>query len=101
MKFTFKRHPYLTGLQSVANPYPAVDIKLNKKIIGFIVPPNALGSENWYVWFRLKNEDKKSNCTFRNVKLKGEWSTEEEARAYLQKHASALIAEFHFVPEED
>ena len=99
MRFTFKRRKQETGQQGIAQPYPSVDIKLDKKIVGWISAPSPLGHDGWYIFLRL--EDKSKNCNWKNAKLKGDWETEAAAKAFLQTNADAILAKFTLVPEED
>lgn len=102
-KPTFKKQPKETGLRSIASPDPVVDIKLNKKVIGFISPPYWSSERHkWSIYFRIKKEvTNESRCPWRNAKLKVEFDTEDEARTYITTNWESLSSKLELVPEED
>lgn len=100
-KLTFKRHPRETGLASIANQHPWVDIKLNKKVIGQIKPPSAFSAHKGFK-VMLKIIDPKSNCGWNWVTLKHEGESEAATRSFLQERAESLLSRYAiYVPEED
>ncbi len=91
MKFTFKtEHP--TGLYR--SFYKSQHyIKFNKIGVG------SIGNESPYS-IRLKvtkediNEDGCSNCEWKWIRLKGEFSSLDEAKTFLVKNTEAIMAKF-------
>lgn len=99
--FTFKRHPRATGLSNCAFPYPNVDIKVKKKRVGYISPPNyTTKSHVWTVRFMV-NDPNGINCKWHWVTLKKTFEDEECARAFLRENFDDLIGKFDLAPEED
>jgi hypothetical protein len=84
VKVTFKKQPRETGLAAVGNPYPDVDIKVDKKVCGHISAPNWQRN-TWDVYFMVIKkdilEDGNLNCEWKTVSAKKKFSTEEDARA--------------------
>lgn len=93
-KFTFKYQPRETGLSAVAHYHRTVDIKLNKKIVGRISPPNAFSSQVYKIIFMILDENDASG--WRNATLKATFATEQEAKDYLQEKFEALREKFKF-----
>jgi hypothetical protein len=89
-KFTFKRQPAETGLRSVGNPYPNVDIKLNKTVVGYIDAPYWQTADNlWRV--RLKVVDVNQLSGWRWITLKQTFENEDKARKFLQLHTEEIL----------
>jgi hypothetical protein len=89
---TFKKHPKDTGLAAIAHPYSSVDIKIDKKRVGYIGAPNAFSDDYWDIHFSvLKSDtDKPENCPWKWIRLKQKFATEEEARVYVKEHENAI-----------
>jgi len=101
--FTFKKQEKATGLMAVGEPYPNVDIKLNKKICGYISAPTWNSQSNkWLIRFSVIKkdimEDGNSNCSWRWITLKKQSETEQEARDFLKIYADKIIEKYdlHF-----
>jgi len=99
-KFTYKKQPAGRGLVSVGNPHSTTEIKHNKKVVGHITGPNWQSPDNlWRV--RLVVLDEKEHCIWKWVTLKKTFSTEPDARVFLNQHAAELVAMglYHFDDE--
>lgn len=93
IKFTFKRGERSTGLAAVANPYTEVDIKLNKKRVGTLAPPNWRTSDGmWRARFTVTDSTQKAG--WRWVQLKARFKDEDEARAWVAEHAEQIASMF-------
>lgn len=94
-KFTFKRGPKPTGLNCVARPHPAVDIKYKKKVVGQINPPDRFSRypDKWSIWFHIKRTPTPGhNCPFANRPISQAFEDEEEARKFINEgHCDNLI----------
>lgn len=84
MKLSFKKQPKETGLRAVGNYNVAVDIKGDKKIVGWI-QPKSWQNEFFTVWLHVKEGN-----SFRNLQLKFRGETEEETREWI-KHCWGTI----------
>lgn len=76
IKVTFKKQPRSKGLASVGEPYPSVDIKINKKCCGYIAAPTWMTKDNkWAIRLMVESDPqwKWVNCTKR-------FDSEQEAR---------------------
>lgn len=93
MTITFKKEAKLTGLAAIAHPYQSVDIKVNKKVVGYIAAPNAFTDDLWIVMFRVwkTDNDKKENCSWKWVTLKQKFDTEEEARIFIKENEEKIL----------
>lgn len=88
-KFTFRRQARTTGLASVANPVPSVNIKLNGKTVGHINPPNLRSPQTlWSVSFMIESDDQPGGWCWRRLVQKFE--NEEAARQWLNDNATML-----------
>lgn len=86
IKLSFKKQAKETGLSGVGNPYPATDIKVNKRICGYISPPNWTTKDNlWCIKFAVNTE---SSWGWRVSKRRFE--SEPEAREYLKNNLQIL-----------
>jgi len=94
MKITFKRQPRETGLYLVGHPYQDVDIKVDKKVCGYINSP-SWNKNSWDVWITVIKkdimEDGNPNCKWGNVPFKKKFSTEEEARAAVPNLIASVL----------
>lgn len=97
-KFTFKKHPKETGLSAVGNPYPDVDIKHKKKIVGMIASPNWRTKDNkWAIRLMLKDKE-----NFQWVTLKARFDNEAEARQFLNERVDQILDKdlYYMDPDE-
>lgn len=89
-KFTFKRQPRDTGLAAVANPYPAVDIKLKGEVVGSINPPPKFSNDpGWRVRFMVVSDSER--CGWAWTQLKARFESEEAARTFIVDHSDVLL----------
>ena len=89
-KFTFKKQPKETGLAAIGHPYPDVDIKLKKLVIGYIDAPTHLTLDSkWRI--RLKVVNVNMTPGWQWITLKGVFDTEKEARTFLQLHTDEIL----------
>lgn len=95
MKLSFKKHPKETGLSSIGNPNPFVDIKGDKKKVGWIQPANW-HKEHFEVWLHVKYEE-----GWRNVKLKFSGDSEQEARKFIKDNWEGILKNFELHQWED
>jgi hypothetical protein len=96
MGLTFKKQPKETGLMGIGYPYSNVDIKWNKKIIGYIYAPTWKTKDNkWGVRFSVKKidimEDGNPNCVWRWVHLIQKFDSEELARHFIKEHINQIF----------
>lgn len=97
--FTFKREPRETGLRNVANPYPAVQIKLAGKRVGLIRGPNPnSGHDGWKASFMVKSD---THPGWKWIRMAHEDATEADARAWLQRQADNIAARYKLHQQED
>ena len=95
-KFTFKRQPKATGLARVADPTPAVDIKLKGKNVGWLQPPRWRDEETqWKLFLRVKSDE---HPGWRNAALKVRFENEADARAFVTQNNRMLQEKFDLVP---
>lgn len=95
MKFTFRKGEKPTGLGSIGNPYPFTDIKLDRKQVGNIVPPNWRTADNkWAITLRVTAPDlpAEANRSWKNVTLKARFDSEPDARSFIIRNAEKIIA---------
>ena len=102
-KFTFKKQPRETGLRAVGSPHPDVDIKINKKIVGYIAAPNWMSKKHcWRVRFSVEKEPNKENpCPWRWYTLAKEFDSEESARLWVKENASDIVEKLSLYPFDD
>lgn len=93
-KLTFKRHKKETGLRAVGNHHPWVDIKLNKKHVGNIVPPSAFSDHDDFL-IRLMVVDSREACGWKWIQLKFRAKNEAKAREYIVKHDADIQGKFN------
>ena len=93
MKFTFKKHPKEKGLAHVAHPYPVIDIKLDKKIIGTIYPPNWDSADRvWKVSVRKKVVPTPADpCAWKNITFKARFLSEDKAREWVESNLESAL----------
>jgi hypothetical protein len=93
---TFRRHQRATGLARLTEPYPAVDIKMGRRVVGLMNPPNpATGQKKWTISIMVREEPSRENPQpFRWKQLAGRWLTEAEARGWMEQHFTSLRANY-------
>jgi hypothetical protein len=99
IKITFKKRPRNTRLSAVGHPESDVDIKLDKKIIGWLSAPSWQTEDNkWGIWFHvMKNEpDNNPNCDWKNISLKIRFASEQEARDFIKLNINQISEKFKF-----
>lgn len=106
MSLTFKKHPRATGRAAVGYPHQDVDIKWNKKVIGYIHAPTWQDKDNkWAIRLSTKKqdilEDGNANCTWKWVFLKTEFNSEEDARDYLKRNIGEIMKKYNMYCIED
>lgn len=87
-KFTFKKQPRETGLASIGNPYPWVDIKLAGKVVGCIQPPSVFGGDTWRVRFMVISEANTRGWAW--AELKAHYESEQDARDYITTNSARI-----------
>lgn len=102
MKISFRKQPQPTGLAAVGHPYPATEIKVDRKVVGHITPPNwQTEGHDWGVSIAVKREPTPdSPCPWRWVRFKRRFPSEPDARQFvvdklawaLEKHRFELYA---------
>ena len=102
-KFTFKKQPRETGLRAVGTPYPNVDIKMDKKIVGYISAPNWTSKKHcWKVRFSVDTEStKESPCPWRWYTLAKKFDSEDSARQWLKENASGIVEKLSLYSFDD
>lgn len=94
MKFTFKKEPHPSGLAGVCFKNHT-DIKYNKKVVGNIL---EVAHDRFTIWLKIVKadimEDGNPNCTWRNAKLKKEFSSEDYAREWLNDSIEAIMKKY-------
>lgn len=95
MKLSFKKQPKETGLRSVGNPYPYVEIKGDKKKVGWI-HPKSWQVDQYSVWFYVKD-----GSGFKNVQLTFRCDTEQEAREFIKAKWARIQEKFDLYQLED
>lgn len=100
IKLSFKKHPAETGLMAVGHSNRSVDIKVDKKIVGYIRAPAWDTPSNWKVYFSVNKPqpDDNPNCAWKWVSFKNaEFATEEIAREWVKNNIErvALTYKFH------
>jgi len=93
MKISFKKQPRTTGLAGIGNSYQTTDIKVNKKIIGYIYPPTWRSKDNnWKINIAVEGCTKDdSNCSWRWVNLKYKPENESDGRIWIKKHLEKVL----------
>lgn len=96
IKLSFKKEKPETGLASIGNPYPATQVKIDKKVVGMIYPPTWRSKDNlWHVRFSVKNND-----NFHWITLKKRFDSEPEAREFIKTHIEAIVATYTLHPQD-
>ena len=92
LKFTFKKQKEETGLAAVGYPYPDVDIKANKKVVGYISAPNRqTKGHKWKVRFAMKKESTTASpADFKWVSALESFESEDDARQWIKENAEEL-----------
>ena len=92
LKFTFKKQKEETGLSAVGYPYPDVDIKANKKVVGYISAPNwQTKGHKWKVRFAMKKESTTASpADFKWVFAKKVFGSEADARQWIKENTEEL-----------
>jgi len=100
IKLTFKKQSRSTGLMSVGHPFPITDIKINKKIMGYISPPAWDTKNVWTIHYSIKKSvpDNNMNCDWKWLNVPNEFDTEKDARLFVKEHIQSIINRFvlHF-----
>lgn len=93
----FKKDPKPTGPYATGHPNPRTAIKLNRKLVGYIVGPNFLTPYFWKVKFIVKI--KKGMGWFT---VKTNFHTEPEARQWIKDGGMlAIDKQCTLQPQED
>ena len=80
MKITFKKQPRATGLSAVGRPYPNVDVKVDKKEVGYILAP-TFSSVDGKLGIQIAVEVRKhENCSWSWTMCQQRFDNEEKAR---------------------
>ena len=90
---SFKKQARETGLRSVGNPVPSVDIKINKKVIGYLSAPTWQTKDNkWGINFSVvkPEPDENPNCKWKWIAVKTRFETENEAREFVKENIEAI-----------
>ena len=107
MGLSFKKDKKETGLAAIGNSYPSVDIKLDKKKVGYIRPPRALDQNVFSINLAVKKvptEDSPASFGWVTLKQKFEcdWGRgEKEARKYLKENWERITKTFDLYQFED
>ena len=99
--FKFKKNPRPTGLGRIARPNADTTIKMGGKDCGMIAGPSRFSTDHWQVRMTVADaptEDKP--CAWRWVFFKEKHATEDEARAWVKRHADALVKTFDIFGRE-
>lgn len=102
---TFKKHPRATGLAGIGDK-PQIDIKLRKKVVGSIHPPNFFrGKDNWQIGFMIVkediNEDLNPNCPWRWFWVKNDATDEESARSWVRLNFDRVAFKYKLWSHDD
>jgi hypothetical protein len=91
--FTFKRGKLGGRLERVGRPYAQVDIKLDGKTVGTIVPPTWQTKDHkWGLRFQVASTPSADNpAPWRWFAVKDRFDNETAARAFVLAKAAALI----------
>jgi hypothetical protein len=97
MRLSFKKNKRETGRVGIGYPYPSTDIKVDRKVVGHIIPPTWQTKNNtWSIQIAVEKDDIHSdgnaNCPWRWVFLKLEFDEEKDAREYLKNHTEGLFS---------
>ena len=92
MKFTFKKQPKETGLRAVGTPYPDTDIKVNKKVVGYISAPNwQTKTIAWKIRLAVKKEITTDDpAGLKWVSAKKVFGSEADARQWIKENTEEL-----------
>lgn len=90
VKFTTKKDELETGLAAITQIHRGADIKLKRKVVGRIFPPNRIGRNSFTIGFMFKSTKKpfiwrKLAITFNNY---------DEAKRYLTEKSQLLYDSF-------
>ena len=99
MKVSFKKQPKARGLSGVGYPYPQVDIKIDKKIMGIIYPPTwQTLDKKWTVAFRVLKEETEGNpnCVWKTIVVNRKFDTEDECRKFVVENIEAFSKKYVF-----
>lgn len=95
MPFTFKNQKKETGLSAVGYPWPNVDIKFKKQVVGLISAPNY-HQQKWKAAFTVKTE-----AGWGWIFLKHETESLDELKQYINSKFEALSNKYTFHVIED
>lgn len=100
---SFKRHAAETGLRSVGNPNPPVDLKIDGKVFGRITGPNWQSNDDkWHVRLTVKGAPQDNpNTTWRWIMFKATHDNELAAREWVKTNLKALQSQYDFHYFED
>ena len=92
--FTFKREKLETGLAGVGYPYPNVQIKHKKKVVGMIYATNWQTKDHkWGVHFTVEGcADDNHNCPWHWIRIKERFDSEELARQWVKDNAEKILS---------
>lgn len=100
IKLSFKKHPKETGLAHVGNPHSGVDIKIDGKKVGNILPPTWRSVDNcWHIQLYVIKEDimedGNPNCIWRAITIGKKSHTEDEARDFLKENIDRICKRYN------
>jgi hypothetical protein len=83
-KFTFKKQPAATGLESITQFYPDTEIKTGGKVVGLI---SFKRDGYWLIGLTIKKTkpDENKNCDWRWAFFVQPFTAEKDARAWLNE----------------
>lgn len=89
---TFRRHPKATGVARVVEPWPCTEIKMGRKVVGILRPPNWHGPpDQWTANFMIRRQPTKEDPRpFTWRRMKHRWDTENQARAWLEQNFTSI-----------
>ncbi len=97
MAFTFKNHKKETGLSSVGHPWPDVDVKFKKQVVGLISAP-SYNQRKWKVGFTVKSD---SDLGWVWIFLTHETETLDEMKSFLNSKFESLSNKYTFHVNEE
>ena len=106
VKLSFKKGGRNTGLYAIGTPYNSTEIKINKKIVGQILPPSwNSNNKGWQVMLMIVKkdimEDGNKNCVWRYITFKKEFEKEELARIWLKDNIDGIMEKWNiFIDRE-
>lgn len=92
-KFTFKKHPALTGLAAVGHSKQSIDCKIKKKVFGTIDAPTwRTKDRKWSIRIMIEKDqpDDNPNCAWKWISYKRRFDEPEEAKQWLQDNIDAI-----------